>query len=59
MGKGVTHIGDSAFANCNRLREFEIPGGVRTIADSAFFGNGALSENIKQRIRQINPNIKY
>ena len=39
FGKGLTTIGDSAFAWCTALRSLQFPEGLTTIGDGAFAGN--------------------
>ncbi len=54
--EGVTTIEDSAFAYCSNLANITIPNSVKTIGEWAFLGCDNLSEETKNRIRQINPN---
>ena len=45
-GKGVTTIGDFAFANCTKLKQMQMPDTVSEIGKSLFFGCSSL-ENVK------------
>ena len=52
--KGITGIGQEAFAKLNWPRKITIPGSVKIIDDSAFYLNEALMEvNIQEGVEEI------
>ena len=52
--KGVTNIGDEAFADCENLTSIEIPKGVTSIGDDAFFGCAKLTTiNLPESVTSI------
>jgi acetyl-CoA carboxylase beta subunit len=54
----VTRIEAGAFINCGSLSSINIPDSVVYIFDNAFWGT-SLSEAVKERILQINPDAEF
>lgn len=56
MSNNVTEIGNSAFSGCSGLRDITIPDSLLKIGYHAFNGCYFLSNEIKGKIKSINPN---